>query len=568
MHRPSLLFLLMGCADPPSTLLVSTHAVLSAVLPAPDTASPPVELDPAPADACELSHNLASPHLWEGDEVTFRVWCGGHVKDGDYDVDVLLPGADTVLDPEGHFSWRTNGRDGGHHRLTLVATPSAAGTLETRLVDIWIADNPAAIEAVPPDPRTYEEEWGLPVVHIGHDSALTVEDQPGTFTVRGEQVTGEVKLRGATSLAYPKNSFTLDFDSDELSVDEWGDRSRGHMVLTSTFDDNSYMRQKLTFDVWAEMAAQADERRLAPRTFFAVVYRNGVYEGLYLASDRVDDELARHMGFGGEGDLFKAIDHNANYGLYDDDGERKSDLAMGWEKKEGVDEADLSGVRALTEWAGMASNRGFSSEHEHWLQLGSFIDWQLIAMAANTEDSVGKNAYVYRIDEDGRYSVVPWDFNASWGQNWKTKRRDADSMRDFTEDNRIFWLVEEDPNTCAALVARHEALRAEGGPLDPNWQLARLADHEALIRDAALRDEARWGEEHRSFWRWADDRDEDADWTDFPGELAYMRAWIPARALVLHSWVEARCGGGLMIPHIFERARPAGTMTCLPGRFG
>ncbi len=25
---------------------------------------------------------------------------------------------------------------------------------------------------------------------------------------------------------------------------------------------------------------------------------------------------------------------------------------------------------------------------------------------------------------------------------------------------------------------------------------------------------------------------------------------------------------GLMIPHIFERARPAGTMTCLPGRFG
>ena len=114
----------------------------------------------------------------------------------------------------------------------------------------------------------------------------------------------------------------------------------------------------------------------------------------------------------------------------------KSDLALGWEKKEGVDRTDLAGVRALTEWSGMATSSEFSVEHEDWLQLGSFIDWQLIAVAANTEDSVGKNAYVYRIEEDGRHSVVPWDFNASWGQNWKTKRRDADHMTNFAEGSK------------------------------------------------------------------------------------------------------------------------------------
>jgi len=548
VHRPMLLSILVGCGAPEADVPVASHTLLNLTLqvPLPEEAeAPDPERPQEPVAACELHHDLLSPHLWEGDELSFRVWCGGRVNADDYHLDVLLPAAeDALFDPEGHFSWRTTGRDGGHHRLTLTATPAGGGTTESAVVDVWLADNPAAIEAVPPDPLHYEEEWGLPVVHITHGAELTEEDQPATFTVRGEKVTGEVKLRGATSLAYPKNSFTLDFDSDELSVDEWGARSRGHMVLTSTFDDNSYVRQKLTFDVWSEMAARTDERRLAPRTFFAVVYRNGVYEGLYVATDRVDDELARHMDFGGEGDLYKAIDHDANYDLYDSDGEPKTDLAAGWEKKEGIDEADLTGVRALTEWAGTTKGGDFSAEADQWLQLESFLDWQLIGMAGHLEDSVGKNAYIYRMEETGRYSVMPWDFNASWGQNWKTKRRDPDSLRDHTEDNRIFLLVEDDPTTCAALMARYHALRADGGPLDPAWQLARIADYEAIIRDAALRDEARWGDEYRSFWRWADDRDAYDNWTDFPGELAYVRAWIPERALAMQTWVETRCPEG------------------------
>lgn len=542
--------LALGCGPesaPHYTWLTTIHAVAPSA--GTDTGTSPVATDsgtPPAAPPCDLQHDLASPHLWEGDELRFSVWCADpRARAAGAMIDLLDAGRHRArLRPDGQVEWQTGGSDGGRHDLTFtVQIPGATGMPESRIVPIWVADNPDAPGALPPAPETYEEEWGLPVVHIQHDSPLTQDDQPATFTVRGRSVDGEIKIRGATSVAYPKNSFTLDFDSAELAVDEWGERSRGHMILTTTFDDNSHLRQKLSFALWAALAERAGERRLAPRSFHAVVYRNGVYEGLYLASDRIDDEHARHRDFGGDGDLYKAVDHSANYMLVQDGGTPKDDLAAGWEKKEGADEADLDGIRALTAWAGSATPESFATEAAAWVQRGSFRDWQLFAMVSFAEDSAGKNHYIYQDDETGQFSAVPWDFNASWGQSWKTTRRDPDQLRDHTLDNGIFALQEQSPDDCAALVARFEALRAPGEPFDPAWLLAQVAADELRIRPSAIRDEQRWGAAHRSFFRWAEERDEDDDWTDFDGELAYLRAWIPERLLWVDQWVAERCGG-------------------------
>lgn len=123
------------------------------------------------------------------------------------------------------------------------------------------------------------------------------------------------------------------------------------MILTSTFDDTSYVRQKLVYDLWKAMAEFQNEHRLTPATFFAVVYINGVYQGLYVAvsdlppilslyltlfyailtpfyssftqfysaftqCDRIDDEFIRHHDLpSGEGNMYKAVNHDANFYL-------------------------------------------------------------------------------------------------------------------------------------------------------------------------------------------------------------------------------------------------------------
>ena len=58
----------------------------------------------------------------------------------------------------------------------------------------------------------------------------------------------------------------------------------------------------------------------------------------------------------------------------------------------------------------------------------------------------------------------------------------------------------------------------------------------------ARRDAATWTEAYRSFPRWADERNEDDDWTDLDGEAAYLRTWIAARDAHMAAWVADRCG--------------------------
>ena len=497
-----------------------------------DTAEPA----PTAQAPCGLRIEAPSPYAVEGDTVTFTAACTAAGAE-DLEVEVVDLPAGARFDPGGRFSWPTTGSDGGAVTLTVAAfDPDRDDRPETATVSFWIADDPDAPDAEPPEPATYTEEWGLPVVHIETTAPLSQDDQPAAFTVRGQQVTGEIKIRGQTSLAYPKNSFTLDFDSDELSVDEWGGRSRGHMVLTTTFDDNSYVRQKLVYDLWAAMAEAQGAERLTPRTFFAVVYIDGSYHGLYLASDRIDDEFTRHMGSGGEGDLYKAVGHDANYALTDSDGVAKDDLTAGWEKKEGADRDDLAPIAALTAFTGQADGSELWTTGRDWLEIDEILDWQLLVTFVLAEDSAGKNAYLYRDEATGRFRYAPWDFNGSWGQNWYTRRKSPDTIRDFYESNRLFAELHTHGGARAELGRRYRRLRS-GGPFDPTWLHGRLDAYAALLGPAIERDWARWGEAYRSFDRWEPRRTDAETWTDPAGEDAYLRAWIDARIEPMDTWI-------------------------------
>ncbi|MEC8423175.1 MAG: CotH kinase family protein, partial [Myxococcota bacterium] len=247
------------------------------VEPGADTAD---DTDSPGGPACGLQVAAGSPYYWEGDTVRLGVTCASGMSPAEAGVTVLgLPDGAVFGPTSGIFEWETDGRDGGRVDLTWTA-PTAGGALpESQVVTLWVADNPDAPAARAPEPHAYTEEWGLPVVHIEVGRPMTQSEQPATITVRGEQVEGAAKIRGAFSASYTKPSYTLDFDSAELWVREWGSRTRGHMVLITAFDDISYVRQKLIYDMWAEMAAVQGVERLTPRTFFAVVYLDGEYQG-------------------------------------------------------------------------------------------------------------------------------------------------------------------------------------------------------------------------------------------------------------------------------------------------
>lgn len=475
---------------------------------------------------CQLAHDLDQLHHREGERIAFTVSCG---RD---DAPLSLvggPGGAVFDAGTGAFDWQTDGADGGVHELVFGAERGGGELPESLVLTVWVADDPDAPGAERPDPLTYTEEWGLPVVHIEVGRDLTESELPATITVRGEQVEGAAKIRGASSTSYPKKSFTLDFESAELGVAEWGERTRDHMVLITAFDDNSYVRQRLGYELWAAMAAHQDEARLTPRTFFGVVYIDGVYQGLYTGCDRIDDEFMRHMGLDGEGQLYKSVSHDANFALTAASGAPKSWLGAGYEKTDG-DDADWSDLEALVQFTGTMDAETLFAEGDQWIDVDEFVDWLLWARFTLAEDSAGKNAYLFHPPDSTVFRFTPWDLNHSFGQNWYTARRPADTDNDYFWNNRVFELLQTSEEGQARLAERAARLREPGGPFDPDVLIAQIDAWEALLAPSIERDWERWGWEYENFERWERERDRAGDWTEPDEELDYLRQWVRDRA--------------------------------------
>jgi hypothetical protein len=378
------------------------------------------------------------------------------------------------------------------------------------------------------DPRAYAEEDGLPVFHIYTAASLPDDDgyRPSRLIYRGQCHVIETRYRGDTSLSFPKRSMTLDFEAGK-TFDEpalaGGFTGKPKVVLVSPFNDNSYLRHRLAFTLWNRMSPD----HLQVKTFSAVVYVNGRYEGLYTVVDHIDRAFIAAQGLDAGGELFKAVEQDANFSREDALGEPKQELYQGFEKKEGLprngDEAWRS-IEALTAFVADSSPEAFLAEREAWMDTRDYEDWWIFATFACTNDSVAKNAYHFRAPgPEARWRFIPWDLDASLGQSWNTQRHDPELLDRFTGMNRLFARMLEEPAIAGPLMTRYRQMLQ--GPLHRDAVLGLIDEYAREISAAAHKDEARWGEAYRSFPFWS----ERTDFNSFEGEVDYLRSWVDTR---------------------------------------
>jgi hypothetical protein len=485
---------------------------------------------------------LQAPFYLEGDRVQLRIACS-HEIDESRVVFIPLQIPDPAIwnADEDLLIMDTQGDSGGRYDLLFsVQIEDDTDFPATFATSFWIGDNPDHSVPSPPDPLAYTEEWGLPVFHVESDGSIGSSYENATIVFDGTSYPAEIQKRGAASISYPKNSFGLRFDEPELDLENYGiDQRRDHMVLITPFDDNSYIRQRLIYELWEEMADYWDVDRMTPRTFFAVMYLDGSYFGLFTASDRVDDEFALHMGLSKEGNLYKAVNHDANFYLTTSGGSAKSSLSAGYEKKEGE---PLSGGGAFDDLIELVEMTGSSSPHDflqvsnEWIQTDEFMDWYHLVQISVSYDSAGKNSYLYNDPTDDKpFRYVPWDFNHSWGQDWRTFRVGYDTDNDLTGTNAIFahllWGNGEE------LMARYKSMR-EDGPLNDAWLLGEIEDYWTELGPSIERDWSKWGASYQSYSSWSGTRNSYGDWTTPEEERAYVEEWIQARGTVLDAFAE------------------------------
>jgi hypothetical protein len=226
------------------------------------------------------------------------------------------------------------------------------------------------------------------------------------------------------------------------------------------------------------------------------------------------------------------VNHDANFDDVTPWGEPKSYLWQGYEKEEGQPEQGQPGAFAdleeLVAFSAYNDTETFVEGAPEYFDVEEFMDWFALVHYSEADDSGGKNAYLYNDPKSPGFRYVPWDFNESWGQDWRTQRLGSDSTNDFRWANRIFMHLQDHPETGPQLWDRFFEL-TETGPMQSAWLLTKMNEYEAELGGARWRDWGKWGNSYMSYGGWAWDREQAGDWTDPDGEWQYVIDWIVER---------------------------------------
>ena len=377
---------------------------------------------------------------------------------------------------------------------------------------------------------------------------------------------GELKIRGFSSLRFPKHSFTLkttDGAGHGLKVPLLGLPKESDWVLYAPYSDKTLIRDALAYELSNKMG------RYAPRTKFVEVFvsvggrvtRNN-YQGLYVfeekikrSKDRVnletlgpdDNEEPKITG----GYIFKR-DHTD---LPDGGPMRRgrfnqnvaSDREYGFRTSRGVHlfyvepkEKEMTPAQKL--WLNRYLNEFesvlYGSKFNHptqgyakYLDVDSFIDHHWIVELSKNIDGLRYSCFMQK-DRGGKIKMEPiWDWNLSFGNaNYHEGWEPQGWYYPLLRETEICWFrrLAQDPDFEQRHIDRWAELRRN--QFAPDRILARVDEMAAQLNESQARNFQRWPVLGRFV---------NPNWyvgRTYRDEIAWMKQWIQQRI----AWIDSQ----------------------------
>ncbi|WPK13831.1 CotH kinase family protein [Lysinibacillus louembei] len=268
-----------------------------------------------------------------------------------------------------------------------------------------------------------EEDWQSML-----ENAVAEEYKEATVTVNGKRMEhvairtkGNLTLNSVVNSDSDRYSFKIDFDYYDNEQSLYG---LTKLNLNNNYSDTTLMREYISYEIMEEMGLPT------PAHSYMYITVNGQDQGLYLGVEQVDETfLANNFG-SNDGFLYKPDGVGSDLKYISDD---LSDYT-------GIDLKTNEANAESSKWVEMVKALSEGGDLEQYLDVDEILRYFAVNTALVNLDSYQSNLKhnYYLYEENGVFSIIPWDYNMSFGGfsmgmgggNMPQPTEDADMSKD------------------------------------------------------------------------------------------------------------------------------------------
>jgi spore coat protein CotH len=286
------------------------------------------------------------------------------------------------------FSYGLSSSTGFTHAF-LTPTPSSENTVAT-------AFTPTAVNTL--SITITDENWqdilDNPLDEEYHETAITFNGV--TLDSVAIRTKGGSSLRNVANSSSDRYSFKVDINEYVSGQKFFGLKK---FTLQNSFNDPSYIREVIAYELMDEMGVPTPEHA------YVNFYVNGELFGLYLMVEAVDGEFVEKHFANSNGDLYKPDGTGSDLLWLGDDIQSYTDINLQTNEDTSDNGAFINFVESL--------DKGETSA----IDIDTLLRYMSVSTSLSNLDSyhgpLAHNYYIY--DDDGVFSILPWDFNESFG---------------------------------------------------------------------------------------------------------------------------------------------------------
>jgi hypothetical protein len=295
----------------------------------------------------------------------------------------------------------------------------------------------------------------LPVIEISFGTLVNGAKVPGTIQLMSGEFPAQnttaplnmsIDVHGQTSAVYPKKSYNVKTSKNIQYLDL---RNNNDWILSAEYQDPTFSRNIVSHGIFTDMyKSRSKNPAVIPKAGkatiqgrYAEVIANKAYAGIYLLEEKVDRTLLDlNLKTSVQYKADYSVDKNAPGGsVFFTSTGLKLNFSQQYPKV-----VNYTPLQKLVDFVATSTNQAFVSGIKSRVDLASFADWYLLVMATQAKDNINKNFFLANDNTTtGKFFIVPWDHNASFGMGWDGAATPAEpTVFAVTTNNLIKRLIE------------------------------------------------------------------------------------------------------------------------------